>query len=87
MCWQSTRNLVGGVCLTIYDDVMELRPEVIILRSWIVDLIIGLIYACHDTQVVTMTNFVRSKLSSLNYTKLILYRQLNCLVSSNTTQV
>ena len=47
---------------------MELRPEVIILRSWIVDLIIGLIYACHDTQVVTMTNFVRSKLSSLNYT-------------------
>ena len=35
-----------------------------------------LIYACHDTQVVTMTNFVRSKLSSLNYT----------IVSLTTTQ-
>ena len=55
---------------------MELRPEVIILRSWIVDLIIGLIYACVHTQVVTMTNFVRSKLSSLNYT----------IVSLTTTQ-
>ena len=65
-----------GVCLTFKADVMELRPEVIILRSWIVDLIIGLIYACHDTQVVTMTNFVRSKLSSLNYT----------IVSLTTTQ-
>ena len=59
MCWQSTRNLVGGVCLTFKADVMELRPKVIILRSWIVDLIIGLIYACHDTQVVTITyNYV-----------------------------
>jgi hypothetical protein len=35
-----------------------------------------LIYACHDTQVVTMTNFVRSKLSYLNYT----------IVSLTTTQ-
>ena len=59
MCWQSTRNLVGGVSLTFKADVMELRPKVIILRSWIVDLIIGLIYACHDTQVVTITyNYV-----------------------------
>ena len=45
--------------ITFKADVMELRPEVIILRSWIVDLIIGLIYACHDTQVVTITyNYV-----------------------------
>ena len=62
--------------LTFKIDVMELRPKVIILRSWIVDLIIGLIYACVHTQVVTMTNFVRSKLSSLNYT----------IVSLTTTQ-
>ena len=35
--------------------------------KWEIDIIllsILLIYACHDTQVVTMTNFVRSKLSS-----------------------
>ena len=66
MCWQSITNVIGGVCLTIKGkvitfkaDVMELRPKVIILRSWIVDLIIGLIYACHDTQVLTITyNYV-----------------------------
>ena len=43
-------------------------------------LLILLIYACHDTQVVTMTNFVRSKLSSLNYTIVSLTTIQGCTI-------
>ena len=68
---------------------------VLIPRKDKIILLILLIYACHDTQVVTITYVVCYDIklfklhnSSLPTTQnLILYRQLNCLVSGNTTQV